>query len=174
MALEHLVDDALTPIKLLLDIVPPLLRKRAAAALSAGDKLATTAHLQALGLELESLLLQLNATIEGFLFLLASRLKGKQVTAAYTKSGRAQWLADLEIAFTFEGAKLSGWQHVDVTRTDSNLLKHRLGIEFIPGTTTPLDIKKTVDLTEAIVLERFLGVRQWMLQLVQSCKPLDQ
>jgi hypothetical protein len=88
MILSDLVDAELTPIKLLLETVPPLLRQRAAAALGAGDKMLGTAYLQALGLELESIVLQLNAAVEGFLLLLATRLKGNAITAGYTKESR--------------------------------------------------------------------------------------
>ena len=106
MNLQQLVDADLTPLTLLLDTVPPLLRKRAADALAMGDKPGAHAYLQALGLELESLILQLNATVDGFLFLLVTRLKGRKITASYTKKGRVRWLTDLEKAMAFERSEL--------------------------------------------------------------------
>jgi hypothetical protein len=47
--LIQLVDAELTPIKLLLDTVPPSLREWAAAARRNGDEMAATVYLQALG-----------------------------------------------------------------------------------------------------------------------------
>ena len=133
MNLQQLVDADLTPLKLLLDTVPPLLRKRAADALKIGDQLGAYAYLEALGLELESLILQLNATVDGFLFLLVTRLKGKKITASYTKKGRDEWLTDLEKAMSFKRSELKKWNEVEATRTDSNSVKHRLGLDFAPG-----------------------------------------
>ena len=80
MTLADLVDSDLTPLKLLLDTVPPLLRKNAAAAVASKDVHLSTAWRQALSLELESIVLQLNAAVDGFLLLLATRLKGKDLT----------------------------------------------------------------------------------------------
>ena len=51
MNLKDLIDADLTAVKLLLDTVPSLLRKRAAAALRVGDTAGAQAHLRALGLE---------------------------------------------------------------------------------------------------------------------------
>ena len=49
MNLQQLVDADLMPLKLILDIVPPLLRKRAADAMAIGDQPGADAYLQALG-----------------------------------------------------------------------------------------------------------------------------
>lgn len=173
MKLADLIDADLTPLKLLLDTVPPLLRQQAAAALARKDEQLGTAWLQALSLELESIVLQLNAAVDGFLLLLATRLKGKDLTAAYTKKNRSAWLADLETALDFKGQELKGWDEVEATRKDSNLVKHRLGIEFSAGTDTPLSLNHVVELTEAIVLERFVGVRQWLCEVANKCRSLE-
>ena len=173
MNLQQLVDADLTPLKLILDTVPPLLRKHAADALAIGDQPGADAYLQALGLELESLVLQLNATVDGFVFLLVTRLKGKKITASYTKKGRDRWLTDLEKAMGFQRSELKEWNEVEATRTDSNSVKHRLGLEFAPGQEAPLSLTNVVQLTEGTVLARFLGLRLWLLDLVERCESLD-
>lgn len=173
MRLKDLIEAELTPIKLLLDTIPPDLRQRAAAALSSGDKTLGNAWLQALGLELESLLLHLNAAVEGFLFLLATRVKGKAISAGYTKESRSKWLTDLETSQNFRGAELPGWAEVEKTRTESNLVKHRPGLDFAPGVDAPLSLSHVVQPTEEEVLSRFLGANQWLQALAAKCAPLD-
>ena len=174
MKLTELIDADLTPIKLLLDTVPPMLRKQAASALASGDELLSIAWLRALSLELESLILQLNAAVDGLLLLLVTRLKGGAITASYTKKQRSTWLSDLETALEFDKKEVKGWDAVEATRTDSNLIKHRLGVDFAPGEETLLSLKNVVQLTEETVLERFLGVRQWLVGLADSCRSLDE
>ncbi len=173
MKLADLVDTDLTALKLLLDSVPPFLRQRAADALARNDRDASEAYRRALGLELESLVLQLNATVDGLLLLLAARLKGKDLTASYTKESRNTWLTDLENHCGFKRGDLEGWEAVESTKSDSNLVKHRLGVSFAPGKDTPLTVEHVVDLTENTVLSRCSGVRQWLLALADRCKNLE-
>ncbi len=174
MGLTRVVEADLAPLKLLLDTVPPLLRQRAADAIAARDQQAAATYLQALRLELESLVIQLNAAVDGLLLILVTRWKGSAITPSYTKQYRYTWLTDLENEFGFKRADLKGWQEVEETGTDSNLIKHRLGLNLAAGRETPLAINRVVELTEATVLSRFLGVRSWLLELIDRCKRLDE
>lgn len=168
--LESVVDAELAPIKLLLDSIPPFLRERAARAATQGDALASNVYRQALGLELESLVLQLNAAVDGFVFVATMSLKGDSVTASHTRRSRSEWLADLQAALSFSAAELSGWEAIEATRAEGNLIKHRLGIAFSVGSETPLAIETVLSLDEALVRERFVGVRRWLVEVARRCE----
>ena len=150
---------------LMLDVAYACIVKRGLGARAAGDKYGEETARRALTVLLEATLESLNTHVDDAIVSCNLTTKPRTPTVADHRATREAHLAALESRFAFKRSNLPGWDSVKKTNEQANAVKHRLGITWRPGTTTPLAIEDVVDLEEKELLLRMDEVHKWVLAL---------
>jgi hypothetical protein len=146
----------------MLDTAYDCIQRRGLEARSRGETHTTEIAQVALTALLEATLEAMNTLVDSAVAACEHVTDPNTPTVADTRLHRGDRLRILEQRFSFDHQKLPAWDAVALTSRQAGAVKHRLGLTWRPGTSTPLSIEDGVGLTEDELLGRIDDVRTWV------------
>ncbi len=165
MQFDEAASRDMRALRVMLEVAYACIVRNGLDARARGDAEGEATARTALTLLLESTLMTLNSHIDGAIAACELSTNPKVPTVAATRAPRTEQLSRLEVRFTFDRTQLPGWDAVSVTNDQSNAVKHRLGLTWATGTTTPLSITDSVEIERTKLLSRTYEVEAWVTAL---------